>query len=82
MNKSNFKIKYSLLFRIRSPTLGNLYQITADLSYKGNITVDQISNIIEPILSNLPPQFNATFVDNGLLDSDGIQPLNRKIFIH
>jgi hypothetical protein len=66
-------------FRFRTAN-GNYYQITADLSFPGNISVTDISSIITPILSNLPPQFNATYVDNGLLDADEIQPLNGKIF--
>jgi hypothetical protein len=51
------------------------------MSYPGNISVTEISSIITPILSNLPPQFNATYVNNGLLDADEIQPLNGKKFI-
>ena len=74
------KLNFCLVkFRFRTAT-GNYYQITADLSYLGNISVTQISSIIAPILSNLPPQFNATFIDNGLLDADEIQPLNGKKF--
>ncbi len=70
---------FRLDYRFRTAN-GNFYQISADLSYPGNISATDVANIITPILTNLPPQFNATYVDNGLLTSDNIQPLNRKNF--
>ena len=48
------------------------------MSYPGNVSADQISNIITPILSNLPPEFNATYDSRSSLTGDDIQPLNRK----
>ncbi|CAF4975152.1 unnamed protein product, partial [Rotaria socialis] len=42
----------------------------------GNLSQTDIANIVTPLLSNLPPQFNATYINNGLLDPDSIQPLN------
>ncbi|CAM4752695.1 unnamed protein product [Rotaria magnacalcarata] len=54
---------------------GNYYQITADTSYPGNISQTDIANIVAPILSNLPPQFNATYINNGLLNPDSIQSI-------
>lgn len=64
-------------FRYRTEE-GNFYQITADMSFPGNISANQISDIITPILSNLPPQFNATYDNRSSLVGDDIQPLNRK----
>ena len=63
--------------RFRQPT-GNAYQVTADVSFPGNITSAQISAILTPILTNLPPQFNVTYVDTGSLDPDEIQQINRE----
>lgn len=70
--------KFSNLFdfRFRTPE-GNYIQVTADISYPGNISTTTISNILKPILGNLPPQFNATFYNDTRLDPDEIQPLNR-----
>ncbi|CAF3707629.1 unnamed protein product [Rotaria sordida] len=59
----------------RNPT-GNYYQISADLSFPGNISQTEIADILTPILTDLPPEFNATYIDNGLLEPDSIQPLN------
>ena len=63
--------------RLRQP-FGNFYQVTADVSYSGNITSAQIISILTPILTNPPPQFNITYVDNGSLDPEEILSLNRK----
>ena len=67
------------MFSIRyRPAAGNFYLVTADVSYPGNITSAQILSILTPILTNPPPQFNITYVDNGSLDPDEILSLNRK----
>ena len=63
--------------RFRNPT-GNFYQISADLSYPGNISQTVISTALGSIFSTLPPQFNATYINTGLLDPEEIQPINRK----
>jgi hypothetical protein len=68
---------FILFFRFRTAE-GNYYQISADFSYPGNISQTDVSRILVPILSNLPPQFNATFVNDSRLEPDEIQPLNRK----
>ena len=67
------------VFRFRRQTAaGNIYQITADISYRGNISDVDISNTIKPILSNLPPQFGAIYSERGLLEPSELTPLNRK----
>ena len=68
---------YYFLFRFRTDG-GNYYQVTADLSYKGNISQTDVTNIIRPILENLPPQFQATLDSSSLTDTDQVQPLSRK----
>lgn len=70
-------IDFFILFRFRTDQ-GNFYQVTADLSYAGNISQTDIQNTLLPILGNLPPQFNATLDPSALTDIDDIQPLNRK----
>jgi hypothetical protein len=75
LNKINETISIFLFyFRVRLPD-GNYYILTADLSYPGNISETNIENIITPILTNLPPQFNATFYNQIPIT---YQPLNRK----
>ncbi|CAF4549618.1 unnamed protein product [Rotaria sp. Silwood1] len=76
-NKTNSSFDYlPLLYTTFRTTNGNYYQISADLSYPGNISQTDVANIITPILTSLPPQFNATYIDNGLLEPEEIQPLN------
>jgi hypothetical protein len=52
--------------------------VTADVSYRGNISQTTITNILRPILANLPPQFNATLDSTSLTDPEDVQPINGK----
>ncbi len=65
------------LFRFRTDE-GDYYQVTADVSYRGNISQTTITNILRPILANLPPQFNATLDSTSLTDPEDVQPINGK----
>ncbi|UJR32550.1 hypothetical protein I4U23_020012 [Adineta vaga] len=54
----------------------NFVQMTADMSFQGNISRTVVMNLIRPILAYLPAQFNLKFDSSSLVDIDDIQPLN------
>ncbi|CAF1192688.1 unnamed protein product [Adineta ricciae] len=76
-NQTNSSFDFSpLMYTTFSTYTGNFIQITADMSFAGNITQRQIYDIIQPILANLPPYFNLVYDNTSLTDISDFLPLN------
>ncbi|CAF0850468.1 unnamed protein product [Adineta steineri] len=76
-NRTNSTFDFlPLVFTTFRTDEGNFYQVSADLSYKGNISQTDIARIIRPILANLPPEFHSIFDNGSLTDIDDVQPLS------